>query len=83
MQDPTTGVLHPIDRKAFRKLEEARDRGERVNAAFKRGEVLEIRGGRFRVESIGKRELRLRSLPAVDVREAGEREELPPAEASS
>jgi hypothetical protein len=61
MQNPTTGEMERAS-----SLEEARQKARKFTppaAVFSIGEVVEVKGGRFRVAAIGKRFIRLESLP--------------------
>lgn len=60
MQDPNTGELRPVRNQA--ELAEAVAKNWPV---FEVGEVIEIKGGRFRVKSFGRKELHLEGLPGT------------------
>jgi hypothetical protein len=61
--------MNPIDEAKFKELLGQHEAGDtRTPAVFKVDEVLEIRNGRFRVKSIGKRAIVLRSLPGTDIK---------------
>ena len=66
MQNPSTGHLEPIDEERYQREREKLAAGNpHARPVFKKGEILEIRGGRFRVQSIGKKVLVLRGLPGT------------------
>lgn len=59
MQQPETGAMVPIPEETYQQ-----HRRDRTASVFKRGEVLNIRGGAYRVVAIGAQFIRLESLPA-------------------
>lgn len=73
MQNLKTGEMVPIDleekRKSALRLQEAKDKAISDRSAqgpvFRVGEILEIKGGRFRVQSIRRNGLVLKSLPGL------------------
>lgn len=76
MQDRHTGEVHPISDDTARIWDEMRAKAEATGAkgadpppVFKTGEILEIRGARFRIVSIGRKEMRLRGMAGVKPRQ--------------
>lgn len=71
MQDLSTGQMHALDEEQF-KLDQQRAKDavipqrENQGPVFSTGEILEIKGGRFRVHAITDKRLYLDSLPAKD-----------------
>jgi hypothetical protein len=63
MQDPQTGYMHKIPDGIANML---KDVGK--PPIFTIGEIIELRGGRFRVAAIGKRFIRFEGLPGTHVR---------------
>ena len=51
------------DTKLNERIQELEALRKKVGSTFRVGEVLEIKGSKFRVRSIGKREMKLRLLP--------------------
>ena len=66
MQDRTTGELYEIDEATFDEERSAFETKSReANCVLKKGEILDLMGGCFRVQSIGRREVVLRSMPGT------------------
>lgn len=71
MQDVTDGSLHKIPGEIAKRLQEHAETCGTPLPVFRVGEVLELRGGRFRVTAIGKRYMRLEGLPGTRINDAG------------
>lgn len=69
MQDNQTGNFIEIPDASQQSRDAALSR-DRQGAVFCVGEELEIRGGRFAVQSIGRNMIVFRSLPGTDLRAA-------------
>lgn len=69
MQDLSTGQMHALDEEQFR-LDQQRAKDavipqrDNQGPVFTVGEVLEIRGGKFRVHAISDKRIYLDSLPS-------------------
>ena len=61
MQDTRTGEMKEISSERFEQLMKINNQNLPV---FQTGEILVIRGGKFMVKEIGKRFLKLESLPS-------------------
>lgn len=68
MQDPATGRLHQIEKEMAEALDAARTTEDAGSPAiwptFREGEVVDVKGGKFRISHIGKRKIILRGVPA-------------------
>ncbi len=62
MQDPKTGLLHEI------KTQEQMQHAQKHHwPIFEVGEIIELKGGRFRVAGFGAKILRLEGLPGTTI----------------
>lgn len=68
MQVPSTGDLLPIEGEHAEELASAIE--ELGGVVFHVGEELELKGGKFRVESFGRKFIRLRGLPGTRIAQA-------------
>lgn len=71
MQDNQTGGFVPIADTTQAARDAALPR-ERQGAVFTIGEEVELKGGRFAVQSIGKTFITLRGLPGTDISQQSE-----------
>jgi hypothetical protein len=72
MWDPGTGRLEPISEEDHNRAAagEPLADGRKPGPVFRVGEVLEIKGARFRIAAIGRKRLTLEGLPGVHPLEA-------------
>lgn len=72
MQNKTTGEMNSIPEELYDKLEAENIENEmkrvitKVNPVFKVGEILDIKGGRFMIKTIGKEGMFLKGIPSVE-----------------
>ena len=65
MQDPNTGDIHALTPTPAKLIRE--DGGKAATLVFNTGEEVNLKGGRFRIVSIGKRFMRLEGLPGTQL----------------
>lgn len=64
MQDMSTGALVPIENDSQEAQDRAIPQRENQGPVFGIGEIVEVKGGRFKVHAISDKRLYLDSLPA-------------------
>lgn len=65
MQDTKTGKMHEIDKLLFEEELRKHNQGDQnLKPVFQVGELLTIRGGKFRIVALGTDGMRLRGVPA-------------------
>lgn len=64
MQDLQTGAMVPIENDSQEAKDRAIPQRERQGPTFAPGEIVEVKGGRFKVHAISDKRLYLDSIPA-------------------